>query len=225
MDLFKPTKLKNKTSGMLDSAFEEVGDSATLYFACDNCFKNFKDYKLRERHQKICAPDFKNFVYNDEKSEIKIALVTNDSEDKERQACENIAYAVMFDQDYPEPTYRMDIPMFEPHLEHHMFLLFYKEKLIGYACYVRIRVKGEKERKLNLRIIWIAKKYRNNGFGRILYESSLNHFPEEERKEIYYGAPDIKNLDNFVRKFVKQKEVKLLTYGKFDAEYAARPDS
>lgn len=225
MDLFQPAKIRGKTRGMFDSEFEEVGESSTLYFICDKCFKNFKDYRLRDRHQKICDMKSQHFIYEDKESEIKIALATNDSPDKERQACENIAYAVMFDQDYPESTYRMDIPMFEPHLEHHMFLLFYREKLAGYACYVRIRVKGEKERKLNLRIIWIAKKYRNKGLGRILYEASLNHFPEKDRKEVYYGAPDIKNLDMFVRKFVKEKEVKLLTYGKFDAEYVARPDS
>ena len=195
MSLFTPRELKGKTRGMFNSELEEVADSSSLYFVCYKCFKNFKDYKLRDRHQKICAPDFQNFIYEDKENQIKIALVTNDSPDKERQAAENIAYAVMFDQDYPESTYRMDIPMFEPHLEHHMFLLLYKEKLVGYACYVRIRVKGEKERKLNLRLLWIAKKYRGRGLGKILYESSLNHFPGQDRKEIYYGAPDIKNLD------------------------------
>ncbi|HIK00454.1 TPA: GNAT family N-acetyltransferase [archaeon] len=224
MDLFKSPKLKGKTRGMLDAELDEVAGSSSLYFICDKCFKNFKDNKLRDRHQKICNTSFQNFIYNDKENQIKIALATNGSEDKERQAAENIAYAVMFDQDYSEPTYRMDIPLFEPHLEHHMFLLLYKEKLVGYACYVRIRVKGEKERKLNLRLIWIAKKYRGRGLGRILYESSLNHFPESDRKEIYYGGPDIKNLDMFVRKFVKEKEVKLLTYGKFDAEYVPKPD-
>ena len=55
----------------------------------------------------------------------------------------------------------------------------------------------------------ISPKYRKKGLGRILYESSLNHFPEEDRKEIYYGGPEIKNLDLFVRKFVKEKEANL----------------
>ncbi len=224
MALFTPKELKGKTRGMFNSDSEEIADSPILYFACDKCFKNFKDFKLRDRHQKICDTKFAHLIYNDEQNGIKIALVTNDSSDKERQAAENIAYAVMFDQNYSEPTYRFDIPLFEPHLEHHMFLLLYKEKLTGYACYVRIRVKGEKERKLSLRIIWIAKNLRSRGLGKILYESSLSHFPENDRKEIYYGAPDIKNLDKFVRKFVKEKEVKLLTYGNFDSEYAPRPN-
>ena len=130
----------------------------------------------------------------------------------------------MRDQDYSEPTYRLDMPMFEPHLEHHMFLLNYKGKLAGYACYVRIHVKNEKARKLNLRLIWVSPKYRGNGLGKILYESSFNHFPEEGRKEVYYGGPEIKNMDKFLRKFVKEKEVRLLTGAKFNSEYAPRPD-
>ncbi len=222
MALFKGKKEFAK--GIMDSENDLVAESPSLYFGCDSCFKAFKDPGLRGRHKKICNPDFQHFVYDDKKNEIKIALVTNDSKDPERQACENIAYAIMNDQDYSEPLYRMDIPMFEPHLEHHMFLLVYEGKLAGFACYLRIRVKGE-GRKLNLRLLWISPKYRKKGLGRILYESSVNHFPEEDKKEIYYGGPEIKNLDLFVRKFVREKEVNLLTNAKFDSEYAPRPDS
>lgn len=223
MDLFKPAKLKQLTKGIVDKKYDLVAESSNLYFACEKCFKTFKDFKLRDRHQKICDTKFEHLIYDDKENEIKIALVTNDSNDKERKAAENIAYAVMHDQEYSEPTYRFDMPMLEPHLEHHMFLLLCKEKLAGYACYVRIRIKGEQERKLNLRLIWISPRYRSKGLGRILYEVSLSHFPDAGRNEIYYGGPEIKNLDKFIRKFVKEKEVRLLTGAKFDLEYTPRP--
>ncbi|HIK02640.1 TPA: GNAT family N-acetyltransferase [archaeon] len=224
MGLLTPSKIKQLKNGIVDVEYEIVADSPNLYFACEKCFKSFKDFKLRDRHQKNCDVKFEHIIYDDKKNTVKIALVTNDSSDKERQAAENIAYAIMYDQEYSDPLYRMDIPMFEPHLEHHMFLLLYKERLVGYACYIKVHIKNEKERKLNLRLLWISPKYRKKGLGRILYEGSSNHFPEEDRTKIYYGGPEIKNLDLFVRKFVKEKQANLLTGAKFDSEYAPRPD-